>query len=466
MRFQILPFWAFWVLVIVAGAGLASSPRGASASPLSGVAAVSAGAAHTCAVTTGGGVKCWGANGAGQLGDGTAADRLTPVDVLGLTNGVVTVSAGNAYTCALTTGGGVKCWGSNGYGQLGNGTTTDSHRPVDVSGLTSGMAAVSAGGSHTCALTTAGGLKCWGNNLDGELGDGTTTTHLTPVDVCTNPGCTAPLTGAAAVSAGSLHTCARTTAGGAKCWGDNSYGQLGTGPLCGTSCTTPVDVSGLISGVAAVSAGGSHTCALITGGGVKCWGQNHAGQLGNGVTTDSSTPVEVLGLNSGVAVSAGTNHSCALTMVGAVKCWGLNTSGQLGSGTTTYTNSTPLDVIGLAAGVAAVTGGFDHTCALTTAGGVKCWGHNSNGQLGDGFTTDSPTPVDVMTTPPYPAGDVNCDGAVNAIDAALVLQYSAGLLSVLPCQQNADVNRDGQVNSLDAALILQYDAGLIQSLPT
>jgi alpha-tubulin suppressor-like RCC1 family protein len=353
----------------------------------SGVTAIAAGYYHTCALTAGGGVKCWGNNGNGQLGDGTTAQRTTPVDVSGLTSGVAAIVAGASHTCALTAGGGVKCWGDNWYGQLGDGTTTDRTTPVDVSGLSSGVAAIAAGAWHTCALTVGGGVKCWGYNYYGQLGDGTTTDGHTPVDVS---GLTSDV---AAIAAGTSHTCALTSGGGVKCWGHNGSGQLGDGTW--TQRTTPVDVSGPTSGVVAIAAGDSHTCALTAGGGVKCWGANWAGQLGDGTTTWRNTPVEVSGLSSGVAaIAAGAWHTCALTAGGGVQCWGYNSNGQLGNRKFGY-RAIPVDVSGLANGAVRIAAGDSHTCALTAGGGVKCWGYNYYGQLGDGTTTWRNTPVEV-----------------------------------------------------------------------
>ena len=265
---------------------------------------------------------------------------------------VAGVSAGGEHTCAVTTGGGVKCWGDNNYGQLGDGNSpTDGTTPVAVTGLTFGVATVSAGEFHTCALTTGGGVKCWGLNFSGALGDDTTTTSDTPVDVCAAAGCASTLSGVDALSVGGFHTCALTATGGVKCWGSNGSGQLGDDSA--TSSDTPVDVcaaAGCASNLSGiddvVSAGGDHTCALTTGGDIKCWGDNFNGQLGNGNSpTDSDTPVNVTGLASGVAaVSAGDDHTCAVTSTGGVKCWGSNTQGQLGNGTVGFGSDTPVDV--------------------------------------------------------------------------------------------------------------------------
>jgi alpha-tubulin suppressor-like RCC1 family protein len=369
-----------------------SNRSSASGSPQA-ASAVSASWNHTCALTTGGGVKCWGYNYYGELGDGTTTNRLTPVDVSGLASGVTAITVGEEHTCAVTTAGGVECWGRNEYGQLGDGTFTDRWTPVDVSGLTSGVTAITSGRGHTCALTTAGGVKCWGWNGQGGLGDGTTTDRLTPVDVA---GLTSGVT---AISARGDDTCALTTAGGVKCWGWNSGGQLGDGTT--TDRSTPVDVSGLTSGVTAITAGSGHTCALTTTGGVKCWGWNGYGRLGDGTTTERDTPVDVSGLTSGVtAITANGGHTCAVTTAGGVKCWGYNYYGELGDGTTTD-RLMPVDVSGLTSGVTAITAGGGHTCAVT-AGGVKCWGNNIDGELGDGTTTNRSTPVAVTGLPGTP----------------------------------------------------------------
>ena len=377
-------------------------------SPQSSIAIVQGGF-HTCVLTAVGGVECWGD---GYLGNGTISDSLTPVDVTGLSSGVIAIAASWYDTCALTSAGDVECWGQ---GNVGDGTSAASLTPVDVTGLSSGVVAITAGIFYACALTVAGAVKCWGDNEDGQLGDGTTTARLTPVDV------TGLSSGVSVIAAGAYHTCAVTDLGGVVCWGDNKVGELGDGTRDGGTgyCTpgtgvvvcspTPVDVIGLSSGVVAIAAGASHTCALTIAGGAKCWGDNEDGQLGDGTNTGpqscpqtsgssacSADPVDVIGLSSGVAaIAAGASHTCALTIAGGAKCWGDNDFGELGDGTTSQ-QLTPAAVIGLSSGVNAIAAGFGITYAFTSAGGVKCWGDNAEGQLGDGSTTERLTPVNVL----------------------------------------------------------------------
>jgi hypothetical protein len=288
------------------------------------VRAVSAGTTHTCALLTTGGVKCWGNNNRGQLGDGTKINRWTPVDVIGLTSGVAAIEAGGLDTCAVTIHGGAKCWGSNNHGRLGDGTTIDRSTPTNVIGLFTGVAAIranDAGGAHTCAVLTSGGVKCWGNNETGQLGDGTTTESHIPIDVS---GLTS---GVSDVALGTWHTCAATS-NGVKCWGDNSLGQLGTGLT--TTQTTPVGVIGLESGALHVATGREHSCALASSDNVKCWGSNFSGELGDGTTIGRLSPTSVISLTGSVStIAAGGSHTCALLTDGGINCWGENASGGL-----------------------------------------------------------------------------------------------------------------------------------------
>ena len=245
---------------------------------------------HTCALLSTGAVKCWGYNPYGQLGDNSQTTRLTPVDVSGLSSGVTAISAGYYHTCALLSTGAVKCWGYNQYGQTGDGTTTTPRTtPVDVSGLSSGVTAISAFYYHTCALLSTGAVKCWGYNGYGQLGDNSQTTRLTPVAV------SGLSSGVDAISAGIYHTCALLSTGAVKCWGYNGNGQLGDNSQ--TNRLTPVAVSGLSSGVTAISASYLHSCAFLSTGAVKCWGGNNFGQLGDNSQTTRLTPVAVSGIS-------------------------------------------------------------------------------------------------------------------------------------------------------------------------
>jgi alpha-tubulin suppressor-like RCC1 family protein len=273
---------------------------------LTGVTALSStNGDHTCALTTAGTVKCWGYNGYGQLGNQTDDYySITPVTVMSngenVLSGVTAITAGELHTCALTTNGTVQCWGGNEYGQLGDGTDADSTTPVTVmsdgENILSGVTAISAGAVHTCALTVSGTVKCWGLNGFGQLGNDSSGTgpHPTPVAVMIDD----VLSDVTAISSGGLHTCALTTAGMVKCWGLNEFGQLGNDSSDTDPHPTPVTVmsdgdDGVLSGVTAIEAGINHTCAL-TDTGMKCWGKNSSGQLGDETNDDSFLPVDVI----------------------------------------------------------------------------------------------------------------------------------------------------------------------------
>jgi alpha-tubulin suppressor-like RCC1 family protein len=396
-----------------AAALLIAVPPAAIAAPTA-VVSIGAGSSHACAVTADGIAKCWGDNFLGDLGDGSGMQQDSPVDVQGLIALATSIGAGTNHSCAVV-GGGVKCWGENNNGQLGQGFyNTHSPTPVDVVTLTSGVEEVAVGAAHSCALTTGGGLKCWGSSGSGQLGGGFpigSGVGATPVDVV------GLSSGVQDVSAGGGHTCAVTAGGGAKCWGTSGSGQVGDGGSTNTSPrATPVDVVGLTSGVQGIEAGSAHSCALTTGGGVQCWGNQSFGQLGNGVVSFSAVqhaPVQVTGLTSGVVgIGGGERHTCAITSLGGLKCWGQNNAGQLGDGTTTD-RSTPVDVVGLAGDVVAVDGGHSYTCALLDTGAVQCWGRGDQGQLGDGLATNSLAPVDV---------DFGTSGTTFTLDMTIVGQ--------------------------------------------
>lgn len=302
----------------------------------SDIRAVSAGRGTTCSVSTAGAVRCWGLNTSGQVGDGTRRQRTRPVPVDTLASGVKGISVGHAHVCAVTASGAVRCWGNGSSGQLGDGRMTIRNRPVQVVGLDSGVTAVSAGTKHTCAVTDAGAVLCWGENGSGQLGDGTTEDRSRPVPV------KRLRSGVVAVTAGGHHTCALTEAGGVLCWGDSKHGQLGNGQRADSR--TPTEVSKLGSRVVAVSAGTSHSCAVDADGRVWCWGGNSpGGPLGDGTLETRLVPVEVPGVTGIATVSAGASHTCAVTTTGVAKCWGNNDHGQLGDGTTT--NRLPGDVV-------------------------------------------------------------------------------------------------------------------------
>jgi hypothetical protein len=298
------------------------------------------------------------------------------------------LAAGQNHTCAVVNGG-AQCWGWGGSGCLGAGDFNSSPTPVKVIGLSTGVQAVAARASHTCAVVN-GGAQCWGGNMNGELGDGTNTASPTPVQV---KGLPSGVVQEIVIGAG--FACALVN-GGVQCWGDNTFGQLGNGTKGGKN-GVPAPVMGLTSGVQAIAAGWSHACAIVKSGGVQCWGDgSDHGELGNGVKADSPVPVQVTGLTSGVhAISLGDMFSCALLDTGDVQCWGQQgVEGFLGNNNTVMDFYAPVQVVGLTMGVQAIYAGDYHTCAIMS--GVQCWGTGGAGELGNGGTAPSPVPVQVM----------------------------------------------------------------------
>jgi alpha-tubulin suppressor-like RCC1 family protein len=394
-------------------------------SGLSGATKITAGDSHSCALINDGTIKCWGLNSSGQLGDGTVTQRLTPVAVSGISTAIA-VSAGRLHTCALLADSSVRCWGTNGNGQLGDNSVIQRNTSVAVSGLTTATA-ISAGYAHTCARLSDGTAKCWGLNGNGQLGDNTTTQRLTPVAV-------SGLAGAVGITASSqgTYTCALLANGTASCWGLNGNNQLGDGTA--TQRLTPVAVSGLTTAVE-LTAGDLHTCARLGDGSMKCWGYNGNGELGDGTVTQRASATAVLGISTASSIGAGFRFTCAMLNDGTAKCWGTNGNGQLGN-ETTLQSLNPTAVVnfpcggggtsnvcgacvptscaaqGVTTGAIAdgcggtlycgssyqprIAAGQYFTCAITPEGNVKCWGSNSNGQLGDGTTIDRFQPVTVV----------------------------------------------------------------------
>jgi alpha-tubulin suppressor-like RCC1 family protein len=315
------------------------------------------------------------------------------------------LALGDTFSCALTTNGGVWCWG-----RLVGVHVMNHFTPFLISGLESGVKAISAGRTHLCALTTTGGVKCLGSNTDGQLGDGTFTDSDDPVDVT-------GVSGVTAIDAGGFHTCALTSAGAVKCWGDDEAGQLGDGG--NQNQNAPVTVTGLGGGsgqpkATVIATGAYNTCALVasTAGGnaALCWGMNYEGQLGNGINANSNVPVQVSGLESGVtAITVGGGFVCAIMTGGGVNCWGDNLHGALGEGSTGFMRSAPWPVSGLNSPVTSLSAGgninmmnvsattWGHVCSVTASENVFCWGQNDSGQLGNQSTTSSSVPVYVVT---------------------------------------------------------------------
>jgi alpha-tubulin suppressor-like RCC1 family protein len=354
------------------------------------VAAVSGGERHTCALSRDGGVWCWGQNQYGALGlenpQGPVTTRATPVPLV--PGPVVGLATGWATTCGWSSTGQTWCWGYDSAFELGieDGGSRQEFLPSPAMGGRA-VRKVALGRLFSCLLDLDGGVFCVGNNTRGELGQMTATPplmNLVPVpDVEAN---------VIDLAAGMNHACAVLQDGGAFCWGSNTHDQCGArSPNADPALPEPVQG---LPAVRAISAGGTHTCALSVDAGVWCWGNNASGQLGIGsMSFGGPLPEAVQGLSSGVkAISSGQDHMCALLENGLVRCWGGNYSGQLGEGSV-QNSGVPVDV----RRVSSVTGlgcGYQHCCAMTGVG-LRCWGYNGYAELGDGTTNNQPIPVNV-----------------------------------------------------------------------
>lgn len=342
-------------------------------------------------------------------------------------SGIVQVTAGNMMTCARRQDGTGLCWGSNYAGQVGDGTTTYPRLPPTTVLVTAGGAALTGlaeivlgpGADHTCGRKTDGSVLCWGGNGSGQIGDGTTTPRPSPTSVLTAPGGPA-LTGVAQIRIGNVHSCARKTDGTVLCWG--SGGQVGDGTATARSSPTLVLVSpggAALNNVAEIGVGNSHSCALKTDSTVLCWGYVNAdGIVGDPATTatrNSPTLVRAspggAALTGAVKLAVGANRTCAIKSDRTVVCWGANSAGQVGDGTTVSSRLSPTQVLVAPSG-APLTGiveiavgdnaswGGESACVRRLDNSVYCWGTNTSGQIGDGTTTSPrPSPTLVPTSP-------------------------------------------------------------------
>ena len=391
---------------------------------------ISSGMAHACALTSQGRVACWGKGGNGRLGnrDPSHADREYAVTVVvGATDtsplgDIVQIDVGSSHTCALSYRGEVVCWGEGGNGRLGNGdpSGTDKDYPVmvmeaaDSTTPLGNIVQISSGESHTCALTSHGGVVCWGEASRGELGDGSFLQKNTPTAVVSSEDSTDPLVNIVQISSGDTHTCALTAQGGVVCWGEGGNGRLGNRDPSNGNKNHPVAVvaadgeSGLLQDIEQISSGSEHTCALSSFGDVLCWGGGSGGELGNGGTGSTNYPVMVVSesgstnpLKDIVQISSGGHHTCALTSRDEVRCWGRGTEGQLGNDNSTDKDH-PVTVVEAEgsttplAKIVQISSGGNYTCALSFGGNVMCWGSGTDGRLGDGGTSDKDTAVTVV----------------------------------------------------------------------
>jgi alpha-tubulin suppressor-like RCC1 family protein len=350
---------------------------------------------HACA-NEGTLLYCWGQNSDGEVGDGRLINANSRKPVQGLA-APAAVGLGQLATCTCDMLGNAWCWGRNVEGELGIGSASaNSTVPVQVPGI-SDCLQITGGANHTCLVHGDGTVSCWGSNDSGQAGQPTSANGScsessgTTVPCIVSPARVAGLTNASQIVAGQEYTCVLKSDMTAACWGDNSVGELGDGT--NTSRPTVAAVKNLAADIVELSAGRGYVCARHQTGSISCWGGNPSGQLGNGNTANSSSPVSVAGVTDSLQLATGLQHTCALRSGSRVSCWGGNSDGQLGNGTTTD-SLVPVDVIDLKQ-VNSITAGSVFTCARSPTGAAFCWGEDLVNELGDGATTNQSQPVSV-----------------------------------------------------------------------
>lgn len=367
-----------------------SGPPPLDAGPPSTLASLGLGALHSCRVLAGtGAVQCWGLNSDSQVGNGGTMDVLSPMTVIA--SGMIEAAGGGRASCARSATE-MYCWGFNGTGGLATGDTTIRRMPA--LSMTGSFVPVQLdlGTEHGCGVDAAGAVWCWGRNDSGQIGNGVVGGMVTVPVMVTMLGGPADQ-----VAAGAGHTCARLRSGSVRCWGADGFGQLGNDAAIAGSAV-PVTVMGITDAVW-IGAGTHHACAVTSLGSVRCWGNDEFGQVGDG-TADPGAPATplprpaVTGITDAIRVGAGIDHTCVLRSSGIVSCFGNNMFLQLGRPMLMpRMSAVPVDVMGVT-GATELSVGEHHGC-LRDASGVRCWGRNTNGQLGIGSTTNQSTPMSV-----------------------------------------------------------------------
>lgn len=423
---------------------------------LSHVAGIVGGAFHMCAVLEDGTVPCWGYNSHGGVGNGVAGLQMTPSAAVPGITGATAVSAGQDHVCALRADATVSCWGQNDDGQLGNGTTANAFEPVSVSSLAA-VAQVAAGSEHTCARKSNGTVWCWGANNQGQLGDGTTDSSSVPVEV-------SGISTATQVAAGEGFSCALLADSSVKCWGYGGQGQL---PGWQNS-SVPVTIDGLpdpeFVGAVELDAGGSTACVVTVSWMAstqlaRCWGAGSYGELGDGQSQGGPSAGTVIGdvgweLEDAAGVTVGGSHACMFATAGPV-CWGSGSDGQLGNG---GTSNSPFATALSSGSPVAISAGGRHTCAVESGGSVSCWGEGEGGKLGSGTFAGATTPAAVSGLSGVSAvaagGTFTCalasGGTVKCWGAATNGQMGDGIERVLQPSAEAVAGVSGAVLNLPA----------------